>query len=97
MAMHQIEKNAHAHAMRGIDESLEIVRRSKTRADGEEVANMIAERSIIRMFLDRHQLDGIVAKCRDARQNVAREFIESRDALGLLRHSDMRFINTRAW
>ena len=46
-----------------------VPKREQTR---EEVADVVAERSVVRVLLDRHELDGVVAELRDARQDVRR-------------------------
>ena len=47
------------------------------------------------MLLDRHQLDGVVSQVADPGQHVVRELAVSSDALLILAHADMRFIDQR--
>ena len=44
---------------------------------------------------DGHQLDGVVACVRDARQRQLLEFTERADGVLFLRHADMRFVDER--
>ena len=54
---------------------------------------MIPETSVIRMFLNRHDLDAVVAGLYDARQDVFFELCVRADFFRVLSHTDMAFIN----
>ena len=54
---------------------------------------MIAEAAIIRMFLDGHHLNGVVAVPLDPRQDVFCELFVGADLFGVARHADMALIN----
>src|SRR5688572_12958201 len=93
--MHQIEQHAQAEPMRDIDQMLQFLGRAEARGRREEVADVIAERSVVRMFLNGHQLDRVVTGLGDARQYVRRELIVRADLSVFLRHADMRFVNSQ--
>ena len=54
---------------------------------------MVTETAVVRMFLNRHDLDAVVSCFDDAGQDVILEFGVSADFFGVLRHTDMTFIN----
>lgn len=54
---------------------------------------MITETSVIRMFLNCHDLNGIVAGFFYSRQDVILELDICTDLFGILRHTDMAFID----
>ena len=56
---------------------------------------MITEAPVIRMLLNRHNLNCIIARLFDARQNVFFKLNVSADFLGVLRHADVAFINQK--
>ena len=60
---------------------------------GKEIRHLVAERSIVRMLLNCHQLNRIVAIFDDARDDIIGEFAVSAYATFLLRHTDMRLVN----
>ena len=91
--MHDVEQHINAHFMRAVDQIFQIVGRSVPAARGEEIADLIAERRIIGVLHDRHQLNRIVAERLNARENLIGEFAIGADARFLLRHADVRFVN----
>ncbi len=48
------------------------------------------------MFLDRHELNGVVSECCDARQDVLAKLIKGADLAFFLRHADVCFIHAQA-
>ena len=95
MGMHQIEQHAQPQRVRLVNQRLEVVRCAVPRGRGEEIADLIAERRVIRMLHNGHQLHGVVAVLFDPRQNIAHELQIRAHALFLGRHADMRLVNQR--
>ena len=93
--MHQIKQDAQPHRVRLVDECLEVVRRAVPRGRGEEIADLIAERRIIRMLHDRHELHRVIAVLLDTRQNIAHELQIGSYAFFFRRHADVRLVNDR--
>lgn len=58
---------------------------------------MVAEGSVVGMFLDGHYLDGVVTVLGDAGQDVLAEFVVGTDALALLGHADMAFVDEQGF
>ena len=56
---------------------------------------MIAETSVVRMLLNRHDLNSVVAGLFDTRQNIFFELGISADFLGVLRHADVTLVNQK--
>ena len=93
VAVHEIHDDRDAHAMCGIDELLELLWRAETGAGRKERAHMITEAAIIRVLLDRHHLNGVVAVPLDPGQNVFCELFIGADLFSIARHADMALIN----
>ena len=53
VAVDEVEQHAHAQAVGGVDQVLQFLRRAEARGDREEVADVIAERAVVRMLLHR--------------------------------------------
>jgi len=79
--------------MRRIDEFFQLVGRAEARRSSEKTRHMIAERSIVRMFLDCHDLNGIVSVVFDSGKDIFRKFAVSADFFLLGGHADVTFIN----
>ena len=58
--VNQIHQNGNAHGVRFVNQILQLVRRTASRGNAEEVRHVVAKRSIIRVFLNRHQLNRVV-------------------------------------
>src|SRR5258708_2264419 len=75
MAVNDARGDGDAGAGGGAQESLEFLRRSETGGDGEEVADVVAERAVVRVLHDGHKLHGVVTEVGDARQDALRELL----------------------
>ena len=95
MGMHQVHHHADAEAMRLVHEPLQVLRRAETRTDGIKTRHLIAERTVIRMLLDAHQLDGVIPQLGNAGQDIRPELIERRHPAVLHAHAHMRLVNQR--
>ena len=74
--MNDIDDDAQTELMRRIDQLFEIVGRAKTRTNRKKIRHVIAKTTIIRMFLNRHQLNRVVAGFFDTWQNIMRKLLE---------------------
>ena len=93
MAVDDIHDDGDAHIMRRIDEFFQLLRRTEARAGGKERADVIAEAAVVRVLLDGHDLDGIVAVLLDAGQDIVLELRVGADLLRIAAHADMAFVN----
>ena len=93
--MHDIHHHCNAQAMRLVYQSLELLRSAETRAEGEKIRDLIAERPVIGMFLQGHKLQGVVAQLMDTRQYIPTEFVERSDLLLLGTHAYMGLVDER--
>jgi len=65
MAVDDVKEYDDAHAMRSVNELLEVLRRAISTARREEVVDLIPKTGVVGMLHDSHQLDHIVAKIFD--------------------------------
>ena len=93
--MHNIHNDGNSESMCLINQSLELLWGTETRTQSKEVCHLIAERSIIRVLLKSHDLQGIISQVRNLRQDIQTELLKRSDLLLLSRHSDMAFIDKR--
>ena len=93
MGMHDVEQHEHAHLVRAVDKVFQVVRLAVPTARGKEIRYLIAERGVVRVLHDCHQLYGVVAEVADARQVKFGKLTVGADALALLRHADVRLVD----
>ena len=79
--------------MRGVDQVLEFVGGTAPTRDGKKVCDVVPERRVVRVLLDRHELHGVVPQRCNPRNHFVRE-LDVRVDFGLDRgHTDVRFID----
>ena len=93
--MHDIHHDCYPGPVRLVHKPLELFRSAKTGAQGEEIGDLIPERTVIRMLLESHYLDSVIAEVLDMGQHIPSELVESRNLLLLRAHADMTFVNKR--
>ena len=93
VAVHDVHDDREAVGMRFVDELLQVFRRPKAGRGGKEAAHVITERTVIRMFLYGHDLDGIVSFLHDARQDFLAELVVRAYFFFVRAHADMAFVN----
>ena len=93
----EVDHHSQSHAVRFVDEALEVVRGAEAPRDREEVGDVIAETAVIRVPRYRHQLDGVVTGFADAGQRLRAEFVETPDFGFLLRHADVALVDERSF
>mmetsp|Transcript_4535 Transcript_4535/g.16815 ORF Transcript_4535/g.16815 Transcript_4535/m.16815 type:complete len:300 (-) Transcript_4535:322-1221(-) len=95
MAVDHVQQNAQAHAVRLVHQVLQRFRVAAPRAHCERRRDVVPERAVIRVFLHRHELHGVVPQVFDPGQDVVREFDVRIDFGFQTRHPDVRFVNPR--
>lgn len=50
MAMDDVEQDGESHPMGGVDQALEVFRRSVSGGDGEEGGDLVSERGVVRVL-----------------------------------------------
>lgn len=80
MAMDDIQKDDKAQAVGGVDELLQVFRRTVPTARCKEVVDLVAETGIIGMLHDGHELDNVVAEALDSWEHVLGEFLVGGDS-----------------
>ena len=93
--MDYIHYHGYAGRMRVVHQALEILRGAETRAQGVEIGNLVAEGTVVRMFLEGHYLYGVIAQVDDFRQYVQAEFLKGPDLLLFACHSYVAFVDER--
>ena len=83
VAVHEIHDHDHPHPVGSVNEVLEVLWTTRPRAHRKGVRDVVAEGGVVRVLLDRHQLNGVVVAGLDPGQDLVREFPVGRD-LGLL-------------
>jgi hypothetical protein len=74
MGMHNIEQHGQPQLVRPIHQTLQLLRRTKPRTDGEETGYLVPKRGIVGVFHDRHELDTVVPEAGDTGEDVVPEF-----------------------
>ena len=93
--MYDVHDHGETHPVRLIDQLFQLVRRTETGRGGEEATYVIAERSIIGMFLYSHDLNGVITILRYTRQYILTEFIIRPHLLLVGAHTDMALVDQK--
>ena len=93
MRMDNIHNNGNTHLMSSIDQCFQLIGSTKAGRSCKKAGNMITKTTIIRMFLNSHNLNTVIAFLRYTRKYFFAEFIVSTNLFLPLCHSDMTFIN----
>ena len=95
--MHHIEQDSDAHAVCFVYEILKVIRISLTARRRIKTADLVAERTIVRMLHNRHELNSVISGLLYVWQDVIRELPVGCDAVVLARHSDVGLVNQRGF
>mmetsp|Transcript_386 Transcript_386/g.1477 ORF Transcript_386/g.1477 Transcript_386/m.1477 type:complete len:637 (-) Transcript_386:241-2151(-) len=93
--VHQIHEHGEAHGVRLVDQVLQFIGRTASRRHAEEIGDVVAERCVVRVLLNSHQLYGVVTEVFDARQDIVGELDVRVDLRLGGRHPDVRFVNAK--
>ena len=91
--MHHIQQHRNTESMSSIDKIFQILGCTEAVAGSKERGNMVAERAVIRMLLNGHNLHHVVPQFCHTRQHVIRKLPVAVDALFFTRHTHMRLID----
>ncbi len=91
--MHQIHDDGQAQFVGAADQLFQLLGRAEARGGSEETRHMVAERPVIGMLGDGHQLHGIITVGFDDGQNLFGELAVGAHPLALLRHADMGLVD----
>ena len=93
--MNDIHHHCNAKSMGIINQRLELLRSTEARAESKEVRYLIAERSVVRMLLESHDLKRIISQFGNLREHICSELLKSSHLLLLCSHTDMALIDKR--
>mmetsp|Transcript_16602 Transcript_16602/g.29070 ORF Transcript_16602/g.29070 Transcript_16602/m.29070 type:complete len:210 (-) Transcript_16602:506-1135(-) len=93
MRVNNIDEDVDAQGVCGINHGFELLRRSESRGCCEKVGHVVSKRCVVRMFHNRHDLNGVVAQPADAWQDHIAKLVKGTDLWLLTGHPDMHFIN----
>ena len=91
--VHDVHDDGDAGSVSGIDERTQLVGGAEAAGGREEARHVVAERAVVRVLLDGHDLDGVVAVGGDARQHLGAEFVVAAHLFLLLSHADVAFVD----
>lgn len=81
VAVNHIQEDDNSHLMSGVNKLLQSLGGSISAAGCEKAVDLVSKASIIGMFHDSHQLNGVVAKVFDSGKYIFRELFIRGDAL----------------
>ena len=91
--VHNVHYHSHSISVGFVDESFEFFRGSESRTGRKKRAYVIAEAAVVRMFLDSHNLDGVISVGYDSGQDFFAELGVCSNSFEILSHSDMAFVD----
>ena len=91
--MHYIHDDGDAAAVGVVHQSLELLGRAKTGAQGEEVAHLITEGAVVGMLLKGHDLKGVVTQRLHAREDRGAEIFEAGHLFLLAAHAYVALVD----
>ena len=95
MRMDDVQKDTDAHAVGCVDQLPELIRGTKAGTGRKEIRHLIAKGGIVRMLHDRHDLDAVVTAILYPGQHILGELPVGSDALLLIAHADVAFVDQR--
>ena len=93
--MDYIHDDGYTCSMGFIHQPLELFRSAEAGTQREEARYLITEGAVVRMLLQRHDLQGVVAKPLDSRQHGTAEVIESGHGFFLTAHAYVALVDER--
>lgn len=101
--VNHVEQDSDTHAVRSVNQLLELVRRAVAAAGSKEAVDLVAERSVVCMLHDSHKLNDIVAQVLDTREHILRELLVRRNLWFRAGNANVRLVDPgtlrlwRAW
>ena len=77
VGMDDVHHDGDSHPVGCVNQFLELLRCAEPRAQGEKVRDLVAERPVLRMLLEGHDLDRVITEVLDPRQHILPELAES--------------------
>lgn len=96
LRVYDIHEDVNPHTMGSINKLLEFFRCSEPRGDCERAGDVITEGAIVSMLCDCHDLNGIVSKTLDSRENIIGKLIKCMNTRIYSGHSNVRFVNLKS-
>ena len=93
MRVDDVHHDRDTHPVSGVNQFLELLRSAETGTQSEKVRHLVAERAVVRMLLERHYLDRVVAQSLHPRQHILTELAESGDLAFLRTHPDVALVD----
>ena len=93
MRVNNIHYYSNPQSVSSINQFFELFRSTETRRSRKETRYMVAKATVIRMFLNGHNLNTVVTSFCYTRKNLFTELTVSSNFFFLLSHTDMAFIN----
>ena len=93
MRVYNIHNHSYTMLVSRVNQFLQFLWRTETRARSKEARHVIAERTVVRMLLDSHHLDTVVAVLNDTRQHIVLELGIGAHLLGILSHTHMALVD----
>ena len=93
VAVDNVHDDGYAFSMGVVHQGLEFLGGAEPGGKCEEIGHLIAERAVIRVLLESHDLDGVVAKLLYAGKDVLSEFLKGTNLFLLRGHADMALID----
>ena len=95
VGMDYIHNHCNTSSVRVIHQMLELFRSPEPGGQCIEIGYLIAERTVVRMLLQGHYLQRVIAQFLHVRKDIGTELLERRHLLVLGTHPDMTFIYKR--
>ena len=93
VTVNDVHNHCYAVLMRFVDKGFQFLRSSETTAGSEERTYVVAERAVVRMLLDSHNLDAVIAVGDDTRKYVVLELRICAHLLCIFAHSYVALID----
>ena len=93
--MDDIHDHGDMAPVRLVHQGLELLGRAETRTQGKEIGHLVAEGAVIRMLLQGHDLDDVIAQGGHPGQHIAAELVETGHLPLLRRHADVALVDER--
>ena len=91
--MHYVHNDKEIQRVCLVDQVFEVIWGALTRGDSEVRRHMISKRTVVRVFLDGHELDTVVSTRFDVGQNLVSKLSVSCYFTMDRRHADVRFVD----
>ena len=93
VALHEVHDNGNAHGVRLVNQLLEFLGSAETTGGCKETAHVVTETAVVGMLLQGHNLETVVTFLSNTREDQFAKLVVRAHLLGILRHTDMAFIN----